>query len=109
MQVMDPETGWVQIRPYNKETWSYIRARFKCPVLMMSATMEESSLNRIAGGIAISYDTRQPFLSSFISDNLDLERDQIKVLYKSSDRRNIYEQRRFCSRQIDVGCVNTNL
>ena len=46
---MDPLTGWVQIRPYNQETWSYIRARFRCPVLLLSATMEEKSLQRIAG------------------------------------------------------------
>ena len=49
LQVLDPHTGWVQIRPYNQETWSFIRARFKCPFLLMSATMEEKSLQRIAG------------------------------------------------------------
>ena len=50
-QVLDPQTGWVQIRPYNQETWSFIRARFRCPVLLMSATMEEKSLQRISGRI----------------------------------------------------------
>ena len=48
-KVLDPETGWVKIRPYCQETWSFLRARFKCPLLLMSATMEENSLQRICG------------------------------------------------------------
>ena len=48
-QVLDPETGWTQFRPYTAETWAFLRARFKCPFLLLSATMEEESLCRIAG------------------------------------------------------------
>ena len=76
-------TGWTDFRPYTEDTWSYLRARFKCPFLLMSATMDESSLNRIA-------------------ENLDLPRDKIVVLYASSDRPNIYQQIRILKKPIDI-------
>ena len=49
----------------------------------MSATMDEGGLNRIA-------------------ENLDLPRDNIVVLYTSSDRPNIYQQMRPLKKPIDV-------
>ena len=82
-KVIDPKTGWTQFRPYSAETWSYLRARFKCPFLMMSATMDEDSLCRIA-------------------NNLDLSREKISVLYKNPDRPNIYLQRRLLKKPVDV-------
>ena len=49
MQVMDPISGWAAIRPYRSETWKFLRAAFKCPFFLLSATMEETSLGRILG------------------------------------------------------------
>ena len=46
---MDPVSGWTEIRPYNSATWKFLRASFKCPFMLLSATMEESSLERILG------------------------------------------------------------
>ena len=51
MQVMDPISGWAAIRPYRSETWKFLRAAFKCPFFLLSATMEETSLSRILGNI----------------------------------------------------------
>ena len=48
-QVMDPVSGWCEIRPYCSATWKFIRASFKCPFFLLSATMEESSLQRVLG------------------------------------------------------------
>ena len=50
---------------------------------MMSATMDEDSLGRIA-------------------NNLDIAREKICVLYKNPDRPNIYLQRRRLKQPIDV-------
>jgi hypothetical protein len=50
-QVMDPVSGWCEIRPYCMQTWKFVRATFKCPLLLLSATMEESSLQRVLGKI----------------------------------------------------------
>ena len=82
-QVLDPETGWTEFRPYSAETWAFLRARFRCPFLLLSATMEEESLTRIAR-------------------NLDLPREKIKVLYTNPDRGNIYHQRRILKEPVDV-------
>ena len=46
---MDPVSGWAEIRPYNADTWKFLRAAFKAPLFLLSATMEESSLDRILG------------------------------------------------------------
>ena len=46
---MDPKSGWCEIRPYNSEAWKFLRAAFKCVYLLLSATMEEQSLQRILG------------------------------------------------------------
>jgi hypothetical protein len=46
---MDPVSGWAEIRPYRSETWKFLRAAFKCPLFLLSATMEERSLERILG------------------------------------------------------------
>ena len=46
---MDPVSGWAAIRPYCSSTWKFLRASFKCPLFLLSATMEESSLDRILG------------------------------------------------------------
>ena len=82
-QVIDPLTGWTQFRPYTEETWAYLRARFKCPFLLLSATMDEGSLCRIA-------------------ENLDLPREKIVVLHTSCDRPNIFQQRRLLKSDIGV-------
>ena len=50
-QVMDPVSGWCEIRPYCMETWKFVHATFKCPFMLLSATMEESSLQRVIGKI----------------------------------------------------------
>ena len=44
-------------------------------------------------------------LKKTFAENLDIPRDEIKVLYQSPDRKNIYEQRRFASKPIDVRYV----
>ena len=41
-------------------------------------------------------------MTKCFAENLDLERTSIKVLFKSPDRKNIYEQRRFISKPVDV-------
>ena len=46
---MDPLSGWAEIRPYNADTWKFLRAAFKCCFFLLSATVEESSLERILG------------------------------------------------------------
>ena len=89
-QVLDPQTGWTEFRPYSAETWAFLRARFRCPFLLLSATMEEESLSRIAV-------------------NLDLPREKINVLYTSPDRRNIYHQRRILKEPVDVMNIQKNL
>ena len=48
-KVADPQSGWCEIRPYCSETWKFLRAAYKCPVFLLSATMEENSINRILG------------------------------------------------------------
>ena len=48
-QVMDSENGWTTFRPYVPLTWNYLRANFRTPFLLSSATMEEDSLERISG------------------------------------------------------------
>ena len=82
-QVLDTETGWTEFRPYSAETWAFLRARFKCPFLLCSATMEDDSLSRIA-------------------DNLALPREKIKVLYSNPNRGNIYHQRRTLKQPVDI-------
>ena len=46
---MDSENGWTTFRPYVPLTWSFLRANFRAPFLLSSATMEDDSLFRIAG------------------------------------------------------------
>ena len=50
-QVMDPVSGWCEIRPYCMETWKFVRASYRCPFMLLSATMEEQSLQRVLGKI----------------------------------------------------------
>ena len=54
--VLDPISGWCEIRPYNSEVWSFLRASFKCNFFLLSATVEEDSLARILGKIIDSED-----------------------------------------------------
>ena len=54
-QVMDPVSGWCEIRPYCSATWKFVRASFKCPYLLLSATMEEQSLQRVLGNGTIGH------------------------------------------------------
>ena len=51
IKVMDPVSGWAEIRPYCATTWKFLRAAFRCPLLLLSATMEDNSLSRILGKI----------------------------------------------------------
>ena len=46
---MDPQGGWAEIRPYNADTWKFLRAAFKCTFFLLSATVDERSLERILG------------------------------------------------------------
>ena len=48
-QVMDPVSGWCQIRPYSSDTWKFLQAAFKSAFFLLSATVEEQSLQRILG------------------------------------------------------------
>ena len=48
-QVMDPVSGWCQIRPYSSDTWKFLQAAFKSAFFLLSATVEEESLQRILG------------------------------------------------------------
>ena len=89
-QVLDTETGWTEFRPYSAETWAFLRARFKCPFLLCSATMEDDSLSRIA-------------------DNLALPREKIKVLYTNPNRGNIYHQRRTLKQPVDIMNLRTSV
>ena len=54
LQVADPEGGWCEIRPYSPQTWKFLRASYKCPFMLLSATMEEDSLDRILGMYKVS-------------------------------------------------------
>ena len=44
---MDLVSWWTEIRHYNLATLKFLRASFKCPFMLLSATMEKSSLERI--------------------------------------------------------------
>ena len=80
---MDPVSGWAEIRPYNADTWKFLRAAFKSPLFLLSATMEEGSLDRILG-------------------TCEIKRQDLALLYKNSDRPNIYSQRRLLKKPVDV-------
>jgi len=89
-QVMDSENGWTTFRPYVPLTWNYLRANFRSPFLLSSATMEEDSLMRIA-------------------ESLYMARVDIKTVFKNPDRPNIYQQRRVFRETIDVGNIDEAL
>ena len=116
---MDPKSGWCEIRPYNSEVWKFLRAAFKSAYLLLSATMEELSLQRILGSINITLTTEIvyeiaflwtfkknstiPFLKFCIPlETLEISRSSISVLYKNPDRPNIYSQRRLSKQAVDV-------
>ena len=99
LQVLDPETGWTMIRPYSQETWAYLRARFKAPFLLLSATMDEKSLSRIAGEFAL---LNPSYIMVIVAANLDLPRESIKVLFKNPDRKNIYQLRNILKHPVDI-------
>ena len=86
-QVMDSENGWTSFRPYVPQTWNFLRANYRAPFLLCSATMEEESMVRI--------------LSS-----LHYQKKDVKILYKSPDRPNIYQQLRVHSEPLDVGNID---
>ena len=96
---MDPISGWAEIRPYCSETWKFLRAAFKCPVFLLSATMEESSLERILG--YFSYN-RSKIEQKYNEGVLEINREDLAVLYKNPDRPNIYTQRRMLKKPVDV-------
>ena len=52
-QVLDPVSGWCEIRPYDSDAWKFLTAAFKCNFLLLSATIDEESLCRILGKILI--------------------------------------------------------
>ena len=51
LQVLDPVSGWCEIRPYHIDTWRFLRATFKCNFFLLSATMDEESLERVLGKV----------------------------------------------------------
>ena len=65
-QVMDSENGWTSIRPYVPQTWNFLRASYRAPFLLCSATMEEASMDRIL-------------------TSLSYQKSEVKILYKSPD------------------------
>ena len=85
-QVMDSENGWTSFRPYVPQTWNFLRANYRKPFLLCSATMEESSMKRIMESISI-------------------DRSKVKILYKSPDRPNIYQQLRVYEKPLDVNNI----
>ena len=85
-QVMDNENGWTSFRPYVPETWNFLRANFRRPFLLCSATMEEASMTRIL-------------------ESLSINKKEMKILYKSPDRPNIYQQLRIHTTSMDVGNI----
>ena len=89
-QVMDENSGWASFRPYVPSTWNFLRANFRVPFLLCSATMDEESMNRIV-------------------TSLSLNRSDIKILFKSPDRSNIYQQLRVMSDSLDVGNIQKAL
>ena len=97
---MDPESGWCEIRPYCSNTWKFMRAAYKCPFFLLSATMEESSLCRILG---IPDRLRSIIeLNNTSLETLEISRADISVLYMCPDRPNIYGQIRNVKNTIDV-------
>ena len=58
---MDPVSGWTEIRPYCPQTWGFLRAAFKCSFFLLSATVDEGSLNRILGRRFDQYEIIFPF------------------------------------------------
>ena len=86
-QVMDSENGWTSFRPYVPLTWNFLRANYKAPFLLCSAPMEDVSLNRIF-------------------DSSSIHRSKVKILYKSPDRADIYQQLRVHSVTLDVGNID---
>ena len=85
-QVMDDKSGWASFRPYVPSTWNFLRANFRAPFLLCSATMEDESMARIM-------------------DSLSFQRSDIRILFKSPDRSNIYQQLRVMSKPLDVGNI----
>ena len=50
-KVMDPVSGWCEIRPYDSDIWKFLQAAYKCVFFLLSATVDEDSLKRILGKI----------------------------------------------------------
>ena len=103
-QVIEPMSGWCQIRPYESDVWKFLRATFRCPYLMLSGTMEESSLQRILGDhiTFVHAIDCQVWVHSFFIDVLEIDRSDIDVLYQSADRPNIYTQLRPSKEAVDI-------
>ena len=81
-----------------------MRADYKCPFMLLSATMEETSLDRILGWL---YDICSFYTKAF-SGTLEIDKADLEVLYKCPDRPNIYCQRRMLKKPVDVMYVSLN-
>ena len=97
---MDPVSGLCQIRPFCSQTWKFLRAAYKCPFFLLSATMEENSLSRVLG--IINFIRGDLGLFNKYLETLEIKREEISILFKSPDRPNIFSQVRNLKNSIDV-------
>ena len=106
LKVADPKSGWCEIRPYNSQTWKFLRATYKCPFMLLSATMEENSLERVLGmctcNCLLLFSKPALFQGA-----LEIDREDLAVLYKNPDRPNIFSQRRILKNPVDVMYVSS--
>ena len=100
MKVLDPVSGWCEIRPYSMDIWRYLLAAFKCKFLLLSATMDEDSLNRVLGDESLPSFLQNA--NKIAAGTLEIEREDLAVLYKIPDRPNIFSQLRKVKEKIDI-------
>jgi superfamily II DNA helicase RecQ len=84
--VTDPATGWTDFRPFDPQIFQHLRAAHSCTFLWSSATCGEEMLNRIC-------------------EVFSVPREEVAVLCMSSDRPNIFMQRRITKKALSLGCV----
>ena len=99
-QVLDPISGWCEIRPYNEDVWRFLRAAFKCSFFLLSATVDNDSLDRILG--AFIRKQNKLFTTDYSLDTLEILREDLSILFQQPDRPNIFSQRRILKKKIDV-------
>ena len=77
-------TGWTEIRPFFPETWLHLSTAHGCAFLWSSATCSEGMLGRLCQAFSIG-------------------REEVAVLSMSTDRPNIYLQRRVTKKALSLG------